>query len=129
MSVLGHDVILTCWINDENVLFCAPAGQQNCTLGLESREAVVTEEAVALGAVEEGRFGVVGAVGGAFALVSFLSEVVLLENVCLGGTGPAVTLLKRGLGAAFNLEVLTAGCDRIAKVNNQWQKRVTKDNK
>lgn len=93
-------------------------------MGLGSREAVVAEEAAALGAVEEGRFGVVAAVGGAFALVIFLSEVVLLENVGLGGTGlPAVALLRRVLGATFNLKAATAGCERMTKVNNEWQNK------
>lgn len=85
---------------------------------------MVAEEVVALGAVKEGRFGVVAAVGGAFALLIFLSEVVLLKNVGLPTTGlPAVALLGCGLGGAFNLEMPTAGCDRMVKVNNEWQNK------
>lgn len=74
--------------------------------------------------VEEGRFGILAAVGGAFALAICLSEVVLLESVGLGGTAlTAAALFKRGLGASFNLEALTAGCDQTAKVNNEWQNK------
>lgn len=84
----------------------------------------MVEKAVALGAAEEGRFVVLVAVGAAFALVIFLSEVVLLENVGLGGTElTAAALPRRGLGASFNLEAPTAGCDRMAKVNNEWQNK------
>lgn len=84
----------------------------------------MAEQAVVLGAVKGGRFGVVAAVGGAFALVIFLSEAALLENVGLGGTGlPALALLTRGLGAAFNFEVPSAGYDRMAKVNNELRNK------
>lgn len=106
--------------------------QQELTLGLRSRVAAVAEDARRLVDVATGRFGPAAAVGGALAVVVFLSEVeVVLEGVgrLAGAVPPAAALLGRVLAAAVGLVAPAAGCDAGPRHTGAVEGKIRRESK